>query len=29
VRDEVAFGPSFRTTVRGMGEVELWPVAES
>lgn len=29
VRDDVAFGPSFRTTVRGMGEVELWPVAES
>jgi class 3 adenylate cyclase len=29
VRDEVAFGPSFRATVRGMGEVELWPVAES
>ena len=29
VRDEVDFGPSFRATVRGMGEVELWPVAES
>ncbi len=29
VRDEVAFGPSFRATVRGLGEVELWPVAES
>lgn len=28
VRDEVAFGPSFRATVRGMGEVELWPVAD-
>ncbi len=28
VRDEVAFGPSFRTTVRDMGEVELWPVAD-
>ena len=29
VRDEVAFGPSFRATVHGMGEVELWPVADS
>ena len=29
VRDEVAFGPSFRAAVRGMGEVELWPVADA
>jgi class 3 adenylate cyclase len=28
VRDEVAFGPAFRATVRGMGEVELWPVQD-
>lgn len=28
VRDEVAFGPSFRAAVRGMGEVELWPVVD-
>jgi class 3 adenylate cyclase len=28
VRDEVAFGPSFRASVRGMGEVELWPLAD-
>ena len=28
VRDEVAFGPAFRAMVRGMGEVELWPVQD-